>query len=204
MSSAITANFALLEQAISQFDARFTLRVLRSISSTRRSPHFAEALSNAIDTLYASHPDAPSKHFLTTALGKSKGDGANGNTSQKPTAGEPLAEHFVYLAILVQVCLVRIIWQAQISNTVRSISMIRRSSLRARSTPRSWLTKSASTTGGHWTLWPQKPTFTITSSMSSSIPSHLRVKQPSSRPDRSFWPHFVVQSFARTPTLKPL
>lgn len=100
--TAITANYTLLEQAISQFDARFSLRVLRSISSTRKSPHFAEALLNAINDLYASHPDAPSKHFLTAALGKSKG-ALNGSASHKPTAGEPLAEAFVYLAILVQV-----------------------------------------------------------------------------------------------------
>lgn len=32
----IKANFALLQQAVSQFDARFTLRVLRSISSVRK------------------------------------------------------------------------------------------------------------------------------------------------------------------------
>ena len=32
----IKANFALLEQAVNQFDARFTLRVLRSISSVRK------------------------------------------------------------------------------------------------------------------------------------------------------------------------
>ena len=99
--TAITANFALLEQAVSQFDGRFTLRVLRSISSARKSPHFLESLTDAINTLYASHPESPAKDFLTSALGKSKGGSTNGDS--KPGQGEPLPEAFVYLSVLVQV-----------------------------------------------------------------------------------------------------
>jgi len=99
------SNFALLEQAVGQFDGRFTLRVLRSISTTRKSPHFTEALTNAIANLYTSFPDAPSRSFLLTALGQNKIGTTNGDASHKAGSGEPLPEAIVYLAILVQVCL---------------------------------------------------------------------------------------------------
>ena len=105
--AAITANFALLEQAVSQFDGRFTLRVLRSISSARKSSHFLESLTDAINTLYASHPESPAKHFLTNALGKSKSESINGDS--KTGQGEPLPEAFVYLAVLVQVRLIAVL-----------------------------------------------------------------------------------------------
>lgn len=52
-STDIKANFALLEQAVSQFDARFTLRVLRSMSSVRKhlSP---DLLAQVITETYSS------------------------------------------------------------------------------------------------------------------------------------------------------
>lgn len=101
---AITSNFALLEMAVQQFDGRFTLRVLRSIPTARKSPHFQEALANAIGSLFAGNPEAPAKHFLVTALGRSKSSSiTNGDATHKTQSGDPLPEAFVYLAILVQV-----------------------------------------------------------------------------------------------------
>ena len=133
---AITANFALLEQAVSQFDGRFTLRVLRSISSTRKSPHFLESLTNAINTLYASQPDSPAKRFLTTALGQGKSGSANGDT--KAGHGDASPEAFVYLAILVQVGNTYKVAKSWPLTCDRSTSMTNTNLPRARSTHLSW------------------------------------------------------------------
>ncbi|KAF2152668.1 26S proteasome non-ATPase regulatory subunit 3 [Myriangium duriaei CBS 260.36] len=102
-TDAIVANFALLDQAVNQFDGRFTLRVLRSIPGTRKSPHFTEALSNAITHLYSSNTDSPAKKFLLTGLGANGAGVTNGDAAHKPSSGEPLPESFAYLAILVQI-----------------------------------------------------------------------------------------------------
>jgi 26S proteasome regulatory subunit N3 len=102
MTSAITGNFALLEQAVAQFDGRFTLRVLRSISSVRKSKHMAEAISIAISHLYSGVGEVPSRQFLLTALGHTQNGALNGD-AHKTGGSEPLPEAFVYLAILVQV-----------------------------------------------------------------------------------------------------
>lgn len=63
----IKANFALLERAVAQFDARFTLRVLRSMSSVRKnlSP---DLLAQVITETYTSS-SAVAKTLLA-ALGK--------------------------------------------------------------------------------------------------------------------------------------
>ena len=100
---AITANFTLLDQAVAQFDGRFTLRVLRSISSIRKNPHLHEALLSAISHLYSGHADTPSKRYLLAALGQGKSSSTNGDASHKTSGSEPLPEAFVYLAVLVQV-----------------------------------------------------------------------------------------------------
>lgn len=99
---AIIANFALLEKAVAQFDGRFTLRVLRSISSMRKSEHLSQALNLAISSLYASAPESPSKAFLESAL-QSKSALTNGHAPSLPQETDVLPESFVYLAVLVQV-----------------------------------------------------------------------------------------------------
>lgn len=101
---AITANLALLQQAVAQFDARFTLRVLRSVPSMRKSPHIKEALTKAITALYTSTPDAPSKRFLESALNSADKSVANGHAPPQLQSSPILPESFVYLAVLVQVC----------------------------------------------------------------------------------------------------
>lgn len=99
---AIIANFELLEKAVAQFDGRFTLRVLRSISSMRKSDHLSQAITSAITSLYASASESPSKRFLETAL-KSSSASANGHAAPQTQDSDVLPESFVYLAVLVQV-----------------------------------------------------------------------------------------------------
>ena len=67
LSLDIKANFVLLERAVSQFDARFTLRVLRSISSVRKhlSP---DLLAQVITETYPSNN--PVAKTLLAAVGK--------------------------------------------------------------------------------------------------------------------------------------
>ncbi len=114
-SADIKANYALLERAVAQFDARFTLRVLRSISSVRKhlssdllaqiitetysaSSSTAKVLLAAIDKEDASFEptDTPSEMDTDTQKDKAK---------SAPTSKDILPEIDFYLAILVQICL---------------------------------------------------------------------------------------------------
>lgn len=106
----IKGNFALLEKAVSQFDSRFTLRVLRSISSMRKLLS-AELLAQVISETYsASHP--ASKAMLA-ALKKESTSVMNGHDMEvdsslkngKATSSpkEVLPEVDTYLSILVQI-----------------------------------------------------------------------------------------------------
>lgn len=115
----IKANFLLLERAVAQFDARFTLRVLRSISSVRKhlSP---DLLTQLITETYTS--TNPVAKTLLAALGKENASFENsddsldmdvdGQTKDKLQAGktsssskEILPEVDTYLSILVQIYL---------------------------------------------------------------------------------------------------
>lgn len=93
----IKANFTLLERAVSQFDARFTLRVLRSMSSIRKqlSP---DLLAQIITETYAS--TSPVAKTLVAAIGK---EDASFETSSG--AKDVLPEVDFYLSILVQIYL---------------------------------------------------------------------------------------------------
>ncbi|KKY15032.1 putative 26s proteasome non-atpase regulatory subunit 3 [Phaeomoniella chlamydospora] len=99
--SDIKANFVLLERAVSQFDPRFTLRVLRNISSVRK--HLTSAvIANVVNDTY---PQSNSTaKFLLEAIGQT---GYTKTTQGKPstTTKEILAEIDVYLAILCQIYL---------------------------------------------------------------------------------------------------
>ncbi|KAJ6086996.1 hypothetical protein N7467_005910 [Penicillium canescens] len=106
----IKTNFTLLERAVAHFDPRFTLRVLRSISSMRK--HITpEVLAEVIvDTYTASNSTAS---FLLEALGKSDAFENAPASSQmevdseksKAAPKETLAEVDAYLSILVQIYL---------------------------------------------------------------------------------------------------
>ncbi|CRG82993.1 putative 26S proteasome regulatory subunit rpn3 [Talaromyces islandicus] len=101
----IKANFGLLERAVTHFDPRFTLRVLRSISSMRKqiSPDLlAEVI---VDTYPSSSPTAT---FLLEALGKAEAFDAAASkmdvdSDKKSAAREILPEVDTYLSILVQI-----------------------------------------------------------------------------------------------------
>lgn len=108
----VRSNFALLERAVSHFDPRFTLRVLRSISSVRKhlSP---ESLAQIITETYQ-RSDSRAFHLLG-ALGKesafdnvdadvSMDVDSESKASTKPaTPREILPEIDTYLSILVQI-----------------------------------------------------------------------------------------------------
>ena len=113
----IISNFALLKQAVAQFDARFTLRALRSISSVRKhlSP---DLLAQVITETYVS--TNPIAQTLLAAIGKESAsfeqvdadiemevDGQFKDTVQPPRSStgnkEVLPEVDTYLSILVQI-----------------------------------------------------------------------------------------------------
>ncbi|KAL2058480.1 hypothetical protein ABVK25_001208 [Lepraria finkii] len=115
----IKANFSLLERAVAQFDARFTLRVLRSISSVRKhlSP---DLLAQVITETYTS--TNPVAKTLLAALGRENAsfessedvseEEIDGLTKDKTQAGKQntalkdiLPEVDTYLSILVQIYL---------------------------------------------------------------------------------------------------
>ena len=112
LSKDIKSNFTLLERAVAQFDARFTLRVLRSMSSVRKhlSP---DLLAKVItETYYAASPVAQT---LLAALGKNDVSFENPDTglemeidgqTKDKTSVKPkvlLPEIDTYLSILVQI-----------------------------------------------------------------------------------------------------
>ncbi|CAG7915614.1 unnamed protein product [Penicillium olsonii] len=104
----IKTNFTLLERAVAHFDPRFTLRVLRSISSMRK--HLTpEVLAEVIVETYA--PSSSTASFLLTALNQASAfENAPSNSqmevdSEKAAPKETLAEVDAYLSILVQIYL---------------------------------------------------------------------------------------------------
>ncbi|KAJ5967354.1 hypothetical protein N7501_003602 [Penicillium viridicatum] len=105
----IKSNFTLLERAVAHFDPRFTLRVLRSISSMRK--HLTpEVLAEVIVETYSASSSTAS--FLLEALGQTNAFENAPTSSQmevdsdkKPIPKETLAEVDAYLSILVQIYL---------------------------------------------------------------------------------------------------
>lgn len=140
----IRGNFVLLERAVAQFDTRFTLRALRSISSLRK--RLTDRVLCSVIILTYSPNNATARTFIEY-IGMD-GEAIQSVVSQykeevqlnKTSAKEPLPEVDVYIAILIQVsssarngC--------EMANQHRYISMIRRSSRRAPSSQRSWWTR---------------------------------------------------------------
>ncbi len=129
--NAIKANFPLLERAVAQFDARFSLRALRSISSLRKRLT-SDALAQAIVQAYVERTPAAARMLaaigqLQNTYGK-EGEGqlsemeidseprappppaapanpAVTSSSKNGSAKEILPEVEIYLAILAQVYL---------------------------------------------------------------------------------------------------
>ncbi|KAL8738217.1 MAG: hypothetical protein Q9181_000943 [Wetmoreana brouardii] len=111
----IKANYSLLERAVTHFDARFTLRVLRSISAIRK--HLSSDLLAQIvtETYPATHPTAKA---LLAALSKENASFGSSDTSSEMeidsqkdkakstiTPKEIIPEVDFYLAVLVQIYL---------------------------------------------------------------------------------------------------
>lgn len=107
----IAANFGLLERAVAQFDTRFTLRALRSISSLRKRLS-GLVLSQAI--LLAYSPEDAAAKALLDATGEDVA-AIKGKVSQlessaqlsskwtKPKNKDVVPEIEIYLGILIQV-----------------------------------------------------------------------------------------------------
>ncbi|KAL8840223.1 MAG: hypothetical protein Q9170_001430 [Blastenia crenularia] len=113
--SDIKANYALLERAVTQFDARFTLRVLRSISSIRKYLS-SDLLAQIVTETYSAIN--PTAKVLLAAIGRENASFESMETwsemeidSQKEKAKSTLVPKDIlpevdfYLAILVQIYL---------------------------------------------------------------------------------------------------
>lgn len=98
----IKQNFTLLERAVTLFDSRFTLRVLRSIASLRRKVT-PEILAKVVDEYYPD--DHPSVNHLLGAIAGQAGLIRRGNTEPKRSQQDVLPEIDVYLHLLVQIYL---------------------------------------------------------------------------------------------------
>jgi 26S proteasome regulatory subunit N3 len=109
----IKADFTLLERAVALFDARYTLRALRSISSIRKRLN-ADILAQVITETYpASSPAA--KHFLTfierenasfvqqTSEMEIDSDAKTTKSGAKKEQKEIIPEIDIFLGILVQI-----------------------------------------------------------------------------------------------------
>lgn len=112
----IKNNFALLEKAVALFDARYTLRALRSVSTIRKNLT-ADILAQVITETY--QPSSSTARNLLVAIGKENSPFSNGNASAemdidteskrssrnsaKKESNEVVPEIDIYLAMLVQV-----------------------------------------------------------------------------------------------------
>ncbi|PYH63854.1 proteasome regulatory particle lid subunit RPN3 [Aspergillus vadensis CBS 113365] len=106
----IKTNFTLLERAVTHFDPRFTLRVLRSISSMRK--HITgDVLAEVIEETYSSSSVTAS--FLLNALDQAGALGGARSSAKmeiesektKSAPKETLPEVDIYMSILVQIFL---------------------------------------------------------------------------------------------------
>ncbi|CAG5185092.1 uncharacterized protein ALTATR162_LOCUS11220 [Alternaria atra] len=105
----IRGNFVLLERAVAQFDTRFTLRALRSISSLRK--RLTDRVLCSVIILTYSPNNATARNFIEY-IGMD-GEAIQSVVSQykeevqlnKNNTKEPLPEVDVYIAILIQVYL---------------------------------------------------------------------------------------------------
>ncbi|KAI5814819.1 proteasome regulatory subunit C-terminal-domain-containing protein [Pyronema omphalodes] len=93
----IKQNFTLLERAVTLFDSRYTLRVLRSIASHRRKVT-AEIISKVVQDYYPAGHEAVD--FLLQQIGQTKSTMDVDESSQ-----DVLPEIDVYLHLLVQIFL---------------------------------------------------------------------------------------------------
>jgi 26S proteasome regulatory subunit N3 len=105
----IRANFALLERAVAQFDSRFALRALRSISALRR--RLTDRVLCSVVILTYPPTNATARTFIEfigmdgAAIQSVVAQYKDEVQANKTAAREPLPEVDVYIAILIQVYL---------------------------------------------------------------------------------------------------
>ncbi|KAF3940762.1 hypothetical protein ABW19_dt0207358 [Dactylella cylindrospora] len=102
--SDLTANFGLLERAVANFDARFTLRVLRSLNTLRKkltAPILADVIKK---TFPPSHPALPSLGAVLGSFGSDDDASMEVDTDSKAT-DSILPEIDIYLHLAVQILL---------------------------------------------------------------------------------------------------
>jgi 26S proteasome regulatory subunit N3 len=141
----IRSNFALLERAVAQFDSRFALRALRSISSLRK--RLTDRVLCSVIILTYSPNNATARTFIEY-IGMD-GEAIQSVVSQykeevqlnKTNAKEPLPEIDVYIAILIQVSLRALTPHMDSTDVARYTCTTRRSTTRVPSSLRSSWTK---------------------------------------------------------------
>ncbi|KAJ4383172.1 26S proteasome non-ATPase regulatory subunit [Didymella sp. IMI 355093] len=105
----IRSNFALLERAVAQFDSRFALRALRSISSLRK--RLTDRVLCSVIILTYSPNNATARTFIEyigmdgAAIQSVVAQYKEEVQANKTNAKEPIPEIDVYIAILIQVYL---------------------------------------------------------------------------------------------------
>lgn len=105
----IRSNFTLLERAVAQFDSRFSLRALRSISSLRK--RLTDRVLCSVIILTYSPNNATARTFIEyigmdgAAIQSVVAQYKEEVQANKTSAKEPIPEVDVYIAILIQVCL---------------------------------------------------------------------------------------------------
>lgn len=103
----IRATFALLERAVAQFDSRFALRALRSISSLRK--RLTDRVLCSVIILTYSPNNTTARTFIEyigmdgAAIQSVVARYKDEVQANKTSAREPLPEVDVYIAILIQV-----------------------------------------------------------------------------------------------------
>lgn len=107
----IRSNFALLERSVAQFDSRFALRALRSISSLRK--RLTDRVLCSVIILTYSPNNATARTFIEyigmdgAAIQSVVAQYKEEVQANKTNAKEPIPEIDVYIAILIQVRAVR-------------------------------------------------------------------------------------------------
>jgi len=112
---AIRSSFPLLERAVAQFDSRFTLRALRSISTLRKKLTAPILLKTIIMTYGAGDNASPTRGVFMRALGQDPDavdsivrkmmTSAEQKELMKNNTKEHIPEIDMYLAVLIQVLL---------------------------------------------------------------------------------------------------
>ncbi|KAK4498093.1 hypothetical protein PRZ48_010749 [Zasmidium cellare] len=101
----ITNNFALINQAVDNFDSRFTLRALRSIATLRKASNFPDALIAGIRTAYPKASNRGRQILEELLPEKHQQNGTSASAGKETQEEQTHPEIWAYLGVLVQVYL---------------------------------------------------------------------------------------------------